>query len=1058
MRKLILTLSAVFVLILHAAAQNRTITGKVTNDKGAPVEGASVTSNDGKYGTQSDKFGTYSLTIPPTVKSINFSNVNFESDNRPVGKNLVINVSLRVKDSKLEEVVVVGYGVQQKKAFTGSASKIDAKEFANLLTPSIDRQLAGRAPGVQVTVSGGLVNTPAVIRIRGVQSINLNSNPLIVVDGAPILTGGGSSLNIALATNSNLLGDINPADIESIDVLKDGSATAIYGSRASNGVILITTKKGSKGRSRIMYEGFLGYSSPMNKFKLLNAPQFEIIANEKRSNAALSLLAGTNPAADTSNTDWQSAVMNNNVASQSHTLSYSGGTDKSTFYFSLNYSDQKGIVLTNYNRAYRLRMNLEHEANKYIKVGNNLAVTRQEDGDQNNGSNSLGGAIASSLRLLPNVSPYAGANGWEGYNINYNPLLPNATTSMLPGPNSSSIDDNFFNVLYTMKRNKLYSDKYRITDVGFFEITPTKGLRIRSQASVDMFNDYSYQGLNIYHGDGNPNGSVFNGDLNLLRLVWTNTINYNKSVRNHNFFITVGHEAQTERTKSISGTGSTISDPFFIAENYISGSAAVQSIAGSYDVRQGFLSFFSRLNYDYKNKYFVQASIRRDGQSALAPGKKWGSFPGFSVGWRPSEEKFWKSKKITELKLKGSYAKVGNTLDQYRYLSQFGPRNYGNLGGIAPTVVGNPNLVWESSAKYDIGIEVGLLKSRINFTADWFLNDVDNLILDVPYPPSVGFPGSTGQGGGTVTQNVGKLKNRGVELGLNVGIFRKKNFSWDFNVNFTDIRNKVTKLYDVAGQPVLTLDGGAYNLTKIGEPINYIWGYQSAGVNAASGNPMFYKANGSMVQLNLNRAFGAGTIGNFYYALDKNDPNLGVQTNLNSADKVKLGNAQPTFFGAFTNSFQYKGFGMDVMFRYSGGNRIMNYTAQEVLFNQSFQNNGAAILDRWTKPGQVTDVPKLYYGQAANINQTGSANSRFVEKGDYIRLQNVVLSYTFDPMVVDKRTRGYLKTAKFYVQGQNLYVWTKYSGADPDNISTAGIDAAVSPQVRNISMGFAFGF
>ena len=1055
MRKLILTLSAVFVLILHAAAQDRTITGKVTNDKGAPIEGASITSNDGKYGTQTDKFGTYSLSVPPTVKSLNFSNVNFEGESKTVGKNTVINVSLRVKDSKLEEVVVVGYGVQQKKAFTGSATRVDVKEFANLLTPSIDRQLAGRAPGVQVTIAGGLVNTPAVIRIRGVQSINLNNNPLIVVDGAPMLTGGGSSLNIALATNSNLLGDINPADIESIDVLKDGSATAIYGSRASNGVILITTKKGTRGRSRITYEGFVGFSSPMNRFRLLDAPQFETIANEKLTNAALAPRAGVNASADTANTDWQSLVMNNNATSQSHTISYSGGTDKSTFYFSLGYSDQKGIVLSNYNRAYRIRMNLEHEANKYIRVGNNLSISRQEDGDQNNGANSLGGAIASTLRLLPNVSPYA-TQGWEGYNITYAPI--GGTNSMFIGPNSQSVDDNFFNVLYTMRRSKVYSDKYRITDVGFVELMPAKGLRIKSQAAVDMFNDYSYQGLNLFHGDGYSTGSVFNGDLNILRLVWTNTVNYNKSIRNHNFFVTVGHEAQTERTKSISGTGSTISDPFFIAENYISGSAGVQTIAGGYDVRQGFLSVFSRFNYDYKNRYFFQASIRRDGQAALAPGNKWGSFPGFSVGWRPSEERFWKSKKITELKLKASYAKVGNTLDQYRYLSQFGPRNYGNLGGIAPTVIGNPKLVWESSAKYDIGIEVGLLKSRINFTADWFLNDVNNLILDVPYPPSVGFPGSTTQDGGSITENVGKLQNRGLELGLNAGIIRHKNFSWDFNINFTDIRNKVTKLYDVGGQPALTLSGGSYNLTKVGEPINYLWGYQSAGVNAASGNPMFYKADGSMVQLNLNRAFGTGTIGNFYYALDKNDPNLGVQTNLSSADKVKLGNAQPTFFGAFTNSFQYKGFGMDVMFRYSGGNRIMNFTAQEVLFNQSFQNNGAVILDRWTKPGQVTDVPKLYYGQAANINQTGSATSRFVEKGDYIRLQNVVLSYTFDPALVDKRTKGYLKSAKFYVQGQNLYVWTKYSGADPDNISTTGVDAAVSPQVRNISMGFSFGF
>jgi len=902
MRKLILTLSAAFVFVLSAAAQDRTISGKVTNDKGTPVEGVSVTSLNGKYGTQTDKDGNYSLTISSAIKSLSFSSVNYIGETKNVGKSSVIDLKMRAVDSKLEEVVVVGYGVQQKKAFTGASTRVDTKEFANLVTPSIDRQLAGRAAGVQVTTSGGLVNTPAVIRIRGIQSITGNNSPLIVVDGTPIITG-----NLAIATNSNALGDINPADIESIDVLKDGSATAIYGSRAAGGVILITTKKGTKGRSRITYEGFVAFSSPMKKFNVLKARDFVTIANEKRSNAALSLMAGTSTTDFGTETDWQSLVMNNNATSQNHTLSLSGGSDKTSIYFSLNYSDQKGIVLSNYNRAYRVRMNVEHEVNKFIRIGNNAALSRQEDGDQNNGSNSLGGAIASSLRLLPNVSPYL-ATGWEGYNITYNPANPNATTSMFAGPNSAGVDDNFFNVLYTMKRNKIYSDKYRLIDNAFIEVNPARGLRFRSQVGIDMFNDYSFQGLNVFHGDGNPNGNTFNGDLNILRLVWSNVLTYNRSYKKHNFFVTVGHEAQKETSKQFSANGVGLSDPFFIQENYISGSASTQTIAGAYDVRQGFLSYFGRLNYDFKNKYFLQASIRRDGQSALAPGSKYGLFPGVSVGWRPSEERFWKSKVINELKIKGSYAKVGNTLGGYPYLSTFGARNYGNLGGLAPTQVGNPALQWESSSKWDVGIEVGLLKSRIMFTADWFLNDVDKLVLDVPQPPSAGIPGSTSQSGGTIAQNIGKLQNKGLELTLNAGIIRKKEFSWDFNINYSNVNNKIKSLYSVGGVPVASIDRGAYNIVKVGEPMDIIYGYQWAGVNTASGNPMFYKGDGSLVQLNLNRVWGTSTIGNFYYALDKNDPNLGVAAGgLTSADKVKLGNATPTFFGAFTNSFNYKG-------------------------------------------------------------------------------------------------------------------------------------------------------
>ncbi len=1056
MRKLILILSAVFVFVLNAAAQNRTVTGKVTDDKGTPVEGVTVTSSDGKQGTQTDAAGNFSLSLPASIRSLRFSNVNFEPQSQSIGSQLVVNAKLKTKDTNLEEVVVVGYGTQQKKAFTGSASKVDAKDFAQLVTPSIDKQLAGRAAGVQVTNSGGLVNTPALIRIRGIQSITGNNSPLIVVDGTPIITG-----NLAFATNSNALGDINPADIESMDILKDGSATAIFGSRAAGGVILITTKKGVKGRSRITYETVMGYSSPSKKFSLLKAADFVTIANEKFTNAGLAARANTNPTSPlAAETDWQSAVMNNNAPSQSHTLSLQAGTDKTTMYMSINYSSQKGIVLSNYNRAYRARMNVEHEMNKFIKIGNNLSVSRQEDGDQNNGSNSLGGSIASTLRLLPNVSPYSGT-GWEGYNISY--AVVGATNSMAAGPNSQGVDDNFFNVLYTMNRNKFYSDKYRLIDNAFIELSPFKGVKFRSQVGIDMFNDYSYTGQNLYHGDGFNVGTSNNSNFNILRLLWTNYINLNKSYKRHNVFVTIGHEAQTQTQKSISGNGSSISDPFFIAENYISGSGAVQTVNGTYDVREGFLSYFGRVNYDFANKYFLQATIRRDGQSALAPGNKYGLFPGFSVGWRISEERFWKPRFINELKLKASYAKVGNTLAGYPYLSTFGARNYGNLGGISLTQVGNPPLKWETSSKYDIGIEVGLLKSRIMFTADWFLNDVDKLVLDVPTPPSAGIPGSTTLDGGPIAQNVGKLRNRGIELTLNLGLVRTKNFSWDLNVNYSSVNNEILSLYPVGGLPVTSMTRGNYNMIKVGEPIDILWGYQSAGVNAANGNPMFYKADGSLIQLNLSRTTGA--VGTFYYALSKNDPNLGVATSLTAADKTKLGVSTPTYFGAFTNSFNYKGFGLEVMFRFSGGNSIMNFTRQEVLFNQSFQNNGSEILNRWTTPGQITDVPKLYNGQAANINQTGSANSRFVEDGDYVRLQNIVLSYTLDNAMLEKRSRGYIKSARFFVQGQNLYVWTKYKGADPDNINTLvgtqaiqGVDAAVSPQVRNISMGLTVGF
>ncbi len=1046
MRKLMLLMGVLLFATMQLLAQQRTLTGKVTDANGTPVPNASVVVKGTTTGTTTNADGNFTLTVPATAKTIVISSVGLSATEISIGSKTVINASLVSTDKSLSEVVVVGYGTQQKKAFTGSSAKIDTKEFANLMSPSVDKQLAGRAPGVQVTNVGGSVNTPARIRIRGIQSITGNNDPLIVVDGVPMVSG-----NLAAVGNSNTLGDINPNDIESIDVLKDGSATAIYGSRAAGGVILITTKKGVKGRAKVSYDASFGFSSIAKKFDLLNAKQFELIANEKLTNAGQPIRAGVNASADTSDTDWQKAVMNNNAFVQSQTLSIQGGSDKTAYYLSFNYSNQKGIIVSNLNRAYRIRMNLDHELNKFIKVGNNLSISRQQDYGQNEGSNALGGSIASTLRLLPNVSPYA--NTLSGYNI----LAPTAN-QMDKGPNGSTIDDNFSNTAYTLRADKYYSDKYRIMDNAYLEASIVKGLKLRTQVGIDMLNDYSYQGLNPYHGDGFGKGENYNATQNWLRLVWSNYFNYNLSLKGHNFYVTAGNEVQKQTYKWFSADGTPISDPFFVGQNVISNSNGVQSVGGNLD-NTGFSSLFGRFNYDFKNKYFIQGTIRRDGQSSLAPGKKYGTFPGYSIGWRPSQESFWQNSSFlntwfSEAKLKASYAKVGNALSGYPYLTTFGAALYGNIGAINPSGVGNADLQWETSSKYDIGIELGLFKNRFNFTADWFLNDVDNLVLNVPQPLSAGLVGSLDLLGGTIPQNIGKLQNRGIELSLSGNIMKSHDFSWDFNVNYSKVTNKITALYNVGGVPVSNI-ASTYNVTRVGDPINIIYGYQSAGVNQANGNAMWYKADGSIVQYNTNAS--AGTVGNFYLA-DKVTGAVGAASSLASTDKTNLGTSTPTWYGAFSNSFSYKQFGLDFMFRYSGGNKIMNYTRQEALFNMSFQNNGKDIMNRWTTPGQVTDVPRLYYGLAANMNQTSNANSRFVEKGDYLRLQNIVFTYTINPKSIDQWTKGYVKSIKLFAQAQNVYVWTKYKGSDPDNISSLGVDAAVAPQIRTISFGLSAGF
>lgn len=1043
MRKIASLLTVLMLCGTLVHAQNRLITGQIRDSKGEPIPFATVTIKGSSSGNAADANGIFKIDAKDGDILV-FSSTSFDEKEVTVSAAANYNVVLQAS-AILQDVVVVGYGTQQKKAFTGASSKVDMKGITNLVTPSVDKELAGRAAGVQVTNAGGNINTPARIRVRGIQSITGNNDPLIVVDGVPMVSG-----NVAGVGNSNALADINPADIESLDVLKDGSATAIYGSRAAGGVILITTKKGTKGKAKVNYDASFGFSSAANTVEVLNAKEFTMIANEKLANAGLAPRAGVNTAADTADTDWQAAVMNKNAFVQNHTLSLQGGGEKATYYLSVNYSNQKGVIVSNANKAFRIRTNVDYEVNNFIKIGNNMGISRQEDNGQNDGSNALGGSIAATLRMLPNVSPYA--NTLSGYNIRPD------VNQMYLGANSSTVDDNFSNVAYTLRANKYYSDKYRILDNIYAEISPVKGLKIRSQAGIDMLNDYSYQGLSPFHGDQFGKGLNYNVAQNWLRLVWSNFFNYNVSFNGHNFFLTGGNEIQKQTYKWFSAQGTPVSDPFFVDENIITNSNGVQTVGGNYD-NTGFTSLFGRFNYDYKNRYFVQASIRRDGQSALAPGKRYGVFPGYSIGWRPSQESFWKnsavlSKWITEAKIKGSYAKVGNTLGGYPYLTTFGAALYGGLGGLIPSGVGNTDLQWETSAKYDIGIELSIL-NRFNLTADWFLNDVDNLVLDVPQPLSAGLVGSLDLNGGIIPQNVGTLQNRGIELSLSGNVIRGKDFNWDFSVNYSKVENKITSLYEVGGKAVTSISRGAYNVIRVDDPMDIIYGYQYAGVNAQNGNPMWVKADGSLVQYNLTSSLG--TVGNFYVA-DKGSAALGAASSLAGTDKVKLGQATPTWFGSFSNSFSYKGFGLDFMFRYSGGNKIMNYTAQEALFNMSFQNNGKEILNRWTTPGQVTDVPKLYYGLAANMNSTSNASSRFVEDGDFLRLQNIVLSYNVNSRSLDKVTKGYIKNLKVFAQAQNVHVWTGYSGADPENINAQGLDAAVIPQVRTVSFGLNVGF
>jgi TonB-linked SusC/RagA family outer membrane protein len=1020
-------------------AQSRTVTGTIADEKGVGIANASIVVKGTTIGTTSAENGAFSITVPERATTLIISAVGKAKKELNIATASTVSAVLTSSESEMVEVVVIGYGTQKKKAVTSSISSIKGNEIANLATPSFDKQLAGRMAGVQVTTASGIVNQPPRIRIRGVNSISQGRNPLFVIDGSPTFSSAQTGI-----VNSNPLSDINPSDIESIEVLKDGAATAIYGSRAANGAILITTKKGRAGKVTVNYDAYVAVNTVFNKPELLNAEEFVTISNEKFKNAKNTNFAKLNN--ENTNTDWLSQVFKKSPIAQSHTVSFSGGNDKTLYYFSVNYNQQDGVIRSNFAKRYAIRANLEHKVNQYVKIGNNITLSKTEDNDQNNGGNALSGAMGGALRALPNVRVLDPSNP-TGYN-----LTP-SREALGRDSNSRAIENNFTNIAYVLDKNIFKNDKYRIINNAFLEISPASWLTFKSQASVDFQTGTDFQSLDPLHGDGRSAlGNVLNQSFTRSRYIWQNYVNINKTFDSHTVSLIIGTETQKDVSNTFRAQGTNITDPFFATNNIITGAYATQLSGGFYS-KAGFQSYFGRLNYDYGNKYFVQVSLRRDGQSSLAKDKRFGNFPGASAGWRVSEEEFWKNSDINSIindfKIRSSYAVVGNSLTGFPYLSVYNAAPYGGQGGIAFGVRGNPDLEWETNKKLNVGADLGFAKNRYTFSFDYFVNSNDNQVLDAPTPPSIGIPGNT------ISSNIGSMENKGFELALSGEVARRKIFSWNVNVNFTSVSNKVKSLVgNLKEQLVPGPNNGTFNILRIGQPINGVFGYEYVGVNSANGNPMWKKADGSLVQYN-----NVQTDNGYFLVVKPDDGAIGAASTLSgTTDRKILGSVIPKWFGGFTNTFTFKALSMEIFLRYSGGNKVYNLTRQEVLNSLGFVNNGKEVLNRWTTPGQKTDVPKLYYGRDNLVNLQGQANSRFLESGDFLRLQNLIISYNFKSAKFIQNTNGLIKSVRIYAQGQNLAVWSKYTGIDPENFTELGIDNSSVPQLKTYTLGINVGF
>ncbi len=947
---------------------------------------------------------------------------------RTVDTQNVYNIKMS-EDSKELDLVVIGYGTQKKKDLTSSIARIKGDDIQGLVAPSFQSLLSGRAAGVQITSPTGIVGQAPVIRIRGTSSITSGTQPLYVVDGMPVFSGDAGGY-----ANANALGDINPADIESFDILKDGAATAIYGSRAANGVILITTKKGKRGDVKISYNTVVGFASAVKKFDLLNTEQFLVIANEKRTSAV-----PVQPIWAVGNlydTDWQGAVLRKSALQIDHNISVSGGTDKTKFYFSLGYNTQEGVSKSNEMKRYTLRSNLEHKVNNWFTVGANIGLTRTDYDGLNTGRNSLSGNIFNAIRQLPNTPIYDSTNP-TGYNINL------VTGNVGQGTNLQAVGQNISNLVYALDKNILQSKIQRTLLNVFASADITKNFNYRFQASIDNINTTGFLFYDPIHGDGRgSNGRLQNSTNNAIRWNVQNILSYNKTFLDaHNISATAVLEYQKERNQFFEGVGTDLANEFY-NQNLVTGAYTVQGANGGI-TESGILSYISRLSYNYKQRYFLQGSFRRDGISKLSPQTRLNNFIGYSAGWNIAKESFWSglTKYVSDFKLRGSYSEVGNTdIGNYPYLGLTSASQYGTANGIGFTQFGNDKLRWESSKKLDYGLDIAVLDNKVKFTFDYYKNEIDKLILDVPTPPSLGIPTNT------ISKNFGSLENTGFEFGIEYNVIKNNNFKWDINTNITFQKSLTTSLpnnsADLVGGSSTDININPNIIIRLDESPNSLFGFDYWGVNPSNGNPVYVKANGTLVQGNINTQL--------YRAFDPNNPSdVSIPSSLLLTDRKILGNTLPTYFGGFTSSMTYKNLDFGFLIRFSGGNKIFNATRRELL-NQDLNNNSTEILGRWQSASNPGDgqTPRLFAGRGNFINQT-NATSRFVENGDFISLDNISLGYSFPKLLLDKIR---VDKIRFFVQVQNALIITKYKGINPE-METLGVDFNGTPRAKVFSMG-----
>lgn len=1045
-----LCLSITLMLMTLVSWAQRTVTGRVTDDKGNALPNVSVLIKNTNSGTVTGSDGSFSISVPATGRTLVFSYADMTTQEVAIGNQTSVNVSLLPAERSMQEVVVVGYGTQRRAEVTGNVSSISGSKLRDQPLQSFEQGLSGRASGVNISIPNGVLGNPPVIRIRGINSISLSSYPLVVVDGVPAFTGdvgGGSASN-------NLLGDINPADIESVEVLKDASAAAIYGSRASAGVLLITTKKGRQGRARVNYEAWAGWTKAYNLIEVLNAQEFTDLKNEGLVNANTApnnttrgFYTMTDANGNLVDTDWYDYVYRTGF-SQNHNVSISGANDRTNYYFSVGFTDQEGMFVNNDYKRMTGRFTLDHKVNNWLTVGGTFNYTNSTNNGLNTGSTgaafNTSGAARLAFGLAPNVGPYKNDGT---YNIN--------TTANTIGQGNNKSALAFTNPVMLLDLNKFSSQSERVLANVYGQIRLLQGLNFKSLYGVDNLSVLNEDFRNALHGDGTQFlGAAQNTLQRPRRWNWQNILTYDTRLsEDHGLNVLVGAEQQYTRNNSFGADRRRVADPFF---DEFQG-AYVDIVASGNALSENFLqSYFGRVNYDFKKKYFLSGNIRRDGYSAFA--NKWGTFYGGSAGWSVSEEDFWKNSGITDVmssfRIRGSYGMVGNFagVGNYAYQSLYNGGLYGNDPSIFFAQAGNADLTWEKSKKLDVGFNAGFLRDRLNIEFTYYRNDITDLILAEPQAPSRGIPGNS------ILTNVGSMKNTGLELTLSGTVLSTRNLTWTSNFNITTVKNEVTSLSN-NNADILVATGGleSPSLVRVGESIGSFLVVRTEGVNPANGQRVFVLNDGTRVQ--YNHAAPAAT------RWTKVSDGTASRAANQAADGVLIGPALPKYFGGFDNTVRFKGFDFNILLYFSGGNYVYNGSKAGLHDNRNW-NNSKDALNRWTKAGDPAEWPRVVFGD--NISN-GSAFpiSNSVEKGDFIKGRNISLGYTLPRDLIG---RVNLNSVRVYVAALNAFTITNYSGFDPEiqsnGVSVAdqvtnsapSVDRNAAPLSRTFNVGINIGF